>query len=201
MRDSIMTTGQQLPAFTSFIADLRAIWQRESDTQKRMEAARDRLKVLVSDPSLQEHSRTWPSTEGRKNLLLHSDEDFGFIVNAVVRVPGRSGSVHDHADAWTAYGVCDGSEYLERYERLDDGSRPDYADIRKTSTTVGSAGTVDLVAPWAIHAEQGGERRSAAVIVRSQYLVGRVLQGNYDPETKVRKEQSGPEQIPFALTV
>jgi predicted metal-dependent enzyme (double-stranded beta helix superfamily) len=194
-------SGQQLPAFTSFIEDLRAIWRRETDTQKRMEAGRDRLKVLVSDPSLQEHSRSWPSTEGRKNLLLHSDEEFGFIVNAVVRVPGRSGSIHDHADAWTAYGICDGSEYLERYDRLDDGSRADYAELRKSSTTIGTPGTVDLVPPWAVHAEQGGEGRSAAVILRSQYLVGRVLQGSYNAETKVRREQSGPQQIPFELTV
>ena len=119
----------------------------------------------------------------------------------MVRVPGRFGSVHDHADAWTAYGVCDGSEYLERYERLDDGSNPEHAELRKVSTTLGTPGTVDLVAPWAIHAEQGGDARSAAVIVRSQYLVGRVLQGNYNPETKVRREQSGPQQIPFELAI
>ena len=194
-------SAKQLPAFTSFIENLRAIWRQETDTQKRMEGARDQLQKLVSDPALQEHSRSWPSTEGRKNLLLHSDDEFGFIVNAVVRVPGRFGSVHDHADAWTAYGVCDGSEYLERYERLDDGSNPDHAELRKVSTTLGTPGTVDLVAPWAIHAEQGGDGRSAAVIVRSQYLVGRVLQGNYNPETKVRREQSGPQQIPFELAV
>ncbi len=194
-------SAKQLPAFTSFIEDLRAIWSRETDTQKRMEAGRDRLAVLVSDPSLQEHSRNWPSTEGRKNLLLHTDEEFGFIVNAVVRVPGRSGSVHDHADAWTAYGLCDGAEYLERYDRLDDGSRSDYAEITKTSTTLGTPGTVDLVPPFAIHAEQGGTGRSAAVILRSQLLVGRVLQGNYDPDKRTRREQSGPEQIPFALSV
>ena len=192
---------KQLPAFTAFIADLREIWRKESDTQKRMEAGRERLGVLVSDPSLQEHSRSWPSTEGRKNLLLHTDEEFGFIVNAVVRVPGRSGSVHDHADAWTAYGLCDGAEYLERYDRLDDGSRADYAEITKTSTTLGTPGTVDLVPPFAIHAEQGGNGRSAAVILRSQLLVGRVLQGNYDPEKRTRREQSGPEQIPFTLGV
>ena len=194
-------SAKQLPAFTSFIENLRAIWRQETDTQKRMEGARDQLQKLVSDPALQEHSRSWPSTEGRKNLLLHSDDEFGFIVNAVVRVPGRFGSVHDHADAWTAYGVCDGSEYLERYERLDDGSNPEHAELRKVSTTLGTPGTVDLVAPWAIHAEQGGDGRSAAVIVRSQYLVGRVLQGNYNPETKVRREQSGPQQIPFELAV
>ena len=36
--------------------------------------------------------------------------------------------------------------------------------------TTGSQGKVDLVAPRAIHAEQGGPTRSVAIIVRSQKL-------------------------------
>ena len=191
----------KLPAFEAFISDLRAIWARESDTQKRMELGRERLGLLVRDPELQKHSESWPSTEGRKNLLLHTDEEFGFVVNAVVRVPGRSGSVHDHADAWTAYGLCYGREYLERFERRDDASKPGYAEVVKVSTTLGTPGTVDLVAPYDIHAEQGGAGRSCAVILRSQKLVGRVLQHNYDPSTNSVTEQSGPTQIPYVLAV
>jgi hypothetical protein len=94
-----------------------------------------------------------------------------------------------------------GEEYLERYERLDDASKPGYAEIRRTGTTIGSAGVVDLVPPWAIHAEQGGAGRSCAVIIRSERLVGKVLQHNYDPATNSVVERSGPEQIPYPLTV
>ena len=71
---------------------------------------------------MQQLSNEWPSTEGRKNLLFYVDPDYGFAVNGVVRVPGRRGSVHDHAAAWVIYGVLTGSESLERYERLDDGA-------------------------------------------------------------------------------
>jgi predicted metal-dependent enzyme (double-stranded beta helix superfamily) len=188
-----------LPAFKTFVDDLRAIWSRETDTQRRMELGRDALEKLVRDPELQAHSKTWPSTEGHKNLLLHTDDEHGFIVNAVVREPGRFGSVHDHADAWTAYGVCDGQEYLERFERLDDGSKPERAKIKRTSTTIGRTGVVDLVAPWAIHAEQGGGGRSAAVILRSQRLVGRVLQHRYDEQSEAVTMGSGPTQIPYEL--
>ena len=194
-------SGKILPAFTAFIDDLRSIWASEKDIQRRMEKARDRLAILVRDPALQSHSRSWPSTEGRKNLLLHEDEEHGFVVNAVVRVSGRIGSVHDHAHVWTAYGVCDGAEYLERYDRIDDGRKAGYADIKMTSRTTGVAGAVDLVPPWAIHAEQGGPGRSAAVIIRSERLVGKVLQHNYDPVTRSVSERSGPTQIPYELIV
>ena len=76
------------------------------------------------------HSKDWPSTEGHKNLLLYEDPEYNFAVNAVVRKPNRFGSVHDHAHAWTAYGLLDGVEKLERFERLDDGCKEGYADVK-----------------------------------------------------------------------
>src|SRR5215470_4018994 len=102
----------QLPVFAKFIAELRAIWAAESDNKNRMEKAKPVLERLVRDESLRAHSADWPSTEGGKNLLLHVDPEYGFAVNAVVRVPGRTGKAHDHGDAWVLYGVLDGSESL-----------------------------------------------------------------------------------------
>jgi predicted metal-dependent enzyme (double-stranded beta helix superfamily) len=189
-----------LPVFEKFIADLRAIWDSESDNQHRMEKAKPLLERLVEDPGLKAHSARWPSTEGYKNLLLYVDPQHHFAVNAVVRVPGRVGGVHDHADAWVLYGVLDGSERLERYDRIDDGSRAGYAEVRLASVTTGTQGKVDLVAPHAIHAEQGGPTRSVAIIVRSQRLgEGTVLQRTYDPEAKTVIERFGPTQVPYAL--
>ena len=108
--------------------------------------------------------------------------------------------MHDHADAWVLYGVLDGTESLERYERLDDGSRPGFAAVKLISVTAGTQGKVDLVPPHAIHAEQGGPTRSVAIIVRSQKLgQGTVLQRRYDPVANTVTEQYGPTQVPFEL--
>jgi predicted metal-dependent enzyme (double-stranded beta helix superfamily) len=190
----------RLPAFDKFIRDMRALWASQPDLQRRMEAAKPLLEKFVMDDSLKAYSANWPSTEGHKNLLLYVDPDHDFVVNAVVRMPGRTGSVHDHADAWVLYGLLDGTESLERYDRLDDGSRADYADVKLASVTTGTQGKVDLVPPRAIHAEQGGPARSVAIIVRSQKLgEGTVLQGRYDPNTKKRTEGYGPTQVPYDL--
>ena len=190
----------RLPAFDKFINDLRAVWAAEIDNRRRMENAKPLVEQLVKDPSLKAHSANWPSTEGRKNLLLYVDPEHGFVVNAVVREPGRTGSVHDHADAWVLYGVLDGSESLERYDRIDDGSQPGYAEVRLSSVTTGTQGKVDLVPPHAIHAEQGGPTRSVAIIVRSQRLgEGTVLQHTYDPSAKTVVERYGPTQISYEL--
>jgi predicted metal-dependent enzyme (double-stranded beta helix superfamily) len=190
----------RLPVFDKFIGELRAVWAAESDDQQRMAKAKPLLERLVMDPMLKAHSANWPSTEGRKNLLLYVDPDFHFVINGVVRVPGRTGSVHDHADAWVLYGVLDGTESLERFDRVDDGSRPGYAEVKLSSVTTGSQGKVDLVPPRAIHAEQGGPTRSVAVIVRSEKLgEGTVLQHLYDRKANTIVEQYGPTQIPYEL--
>jgi predicted metal-dependent enzyme (double-stranded beta helix superfamily) len=192
--------GAGLPVFEKFIADLRAIWGTQSNNQDRMEKAKPLLERLVKDPGLKAHSARWPSTEGYKNLLLYVDPQHHFAINAVVRMPGRVGGVHDHADAWVLYGVLDGAESLERYERIDDGSRAGYAEVRLASVTTGTQGKVDLVAPHAIHAEQGGPARSVAIIVRSQRLgEGTVLQRAYDTKAKTVIERFGPTQVPYEL--
>jgi predicted metal-dependent enzyme (double-stranded beta helix superfamily) len=193
-------SNPRLPVFDRFIADLRAIWAAEIEDRRRMERAGPLLQKLVMDNTLKDHSAGWPSTEGRKNLLLYVDPDYAFVVNGVVRVPGRTGSVHDHADAWVLYGVLDGTESLERFERVDDGSKSGHAEIKLSSVTTGSQGKVDLVAPRAIHAEQGGPTRSVAIIVRSQKLgEGTVLQHQYDRAANTVIERYGPTQVPFEI--
>jgi predicted metal-dependent enzyme (double-stranded beta helix superfamily) len=190
----------RLQVLEKFIGELRAVWSTNADNQSRMEKAKPVLERFVLEPTLKAHSANWPSTEGHKNLLLYVDPDYDFVINAVVRVPGRKGSIHDHADAWVLYGLLDGAESLERYDRLDDGSKPDYAEVKLASVTTGTQGKVDLVPPRSIHAEQGGQTRSVAIILRSQKLgQGTVLQGRYDPVARTRTEGYGPTQVPYDL--
>jgi predicted metal-dependent enzyme (double-stranded beta helix superfamily) len=193
-------SSARLPVLERFIHELRKVWSTNADNQSRMERAKPLLEKFVMEPSLKAHSRDWPSTEGHKNLLLYVDPEYDFVINAVVRVPGRKGSIHDHANAWVLYGLLDGTESLERYDRIDDGKKPGYAELKLASVTTGSQGKVDLVPPRAIHAEQGGEVRSVAIIVRSRKLgEGTILQGRYDPATKTRTEGYGPTQVPYEL--
>jgi predicted metal-dependent enzyme (double-stranded beta helix superfamily) len=194
-----MTTIKKLPAFEKFIQDVRAAWAELHDTEARMKRVKVLLEGLVKDATMKEHSKNWPSTEGHKNLLLYEDPDYQFVVNAVVRTPGRDGRIHDHAHAWTAYGILDGTERLERYRRIDEGKREGYALLELESLTEGYPGKVDLVPPFAIHSEKGGPTRSVGMIVRSERLVGRTLQGRYDAKTDGFNQGEGPTQVPFEV--
>ena len=195
-----MSSTKRPPAFERFIRDLRTAWAELPDMAARMKRGQQLLEALVKDPSLRAASKSWPSTEGRKNLLFYEDSDYGFAINGVVRVPGRKGSIHDHAHAWTAYGVLDGTETLERFRRVDDGSKEGYAQLELESVTEGQPGKVDLVPPFDIHAEQGGPTRSVAVILRSERVAGKVLQGSYDKDNNTVRRIDGPTNIPYDIT-
>ena len=195
-----MVHSMRHPAFEKFIQGLRSAWSELPDMEARMKKGQQLLKDLVKDESLRRASKSWPSTEGRKNLLFYEDPDYGFAVNGVVRVPGRKGSIHDHAHAWTAYGLLDGTESLERFRRVDDRSKEGYAKLELESVTEGTPGKVDLVPPFDIHAEQGGPTRSVAVILRSERVAGRVLQGSYSLEGNIHRQIEGPTNIPYEIT-
>ena len=62
--------------FDKFNHSVRALCAADSDTESRMRKIKVLLEALVNDPSMREHSKAWPSTEGHENL---------------VRTPGRDG--------------------------------------------------------------------------------------------------------------
>jgi len=195
-----MSDTKQLPVFEKFIQDLRATWMELPDMEARMKKGQQLLEALVKDEGLRQASKSWPSTEGRKNLLFYEDPDYGFAVNGVVRIPGRKGSIHDHAHAWTAYGLLDGTESLERFRRVDDRSKEGHAELELESVTQGTPGKVDLVPPFDIHAEQGGPTRSVAIILRSERVAGKVPQGSYSMEGNLYRQIEGPTNIPYNIT-
>jgi predicted metal-dependent enzyme (double-stranded beta helix superfamily) len=195
-----MSVAKRLPIFDKFIKELRTAWVELPDTESRMKKGQKLLEELVNDQTLRDASKSWPSTEGRKNLLFYEDPDYAFAINGVVRVPGRKGSIHDHAHSWTAYGLLDGTESLERYRRVDDGSRQGYAKLELESVTEGKPGKVDLVPPFDAHAEQGGPTRSVAIILRSERVSGKVLQGSYNIENNTVRRIEGPTNIPYEIT-
>ena len=94
--------------------------------------------------------------------------------------------------------MLDGHERIERYERLDDGSRPGYVEIRKSSDRLVGPGEIDLVRPNEIHTEITVGERTVAVIIRSQ-KGGGFNQGRYNPESNEYYESLGPRQTPVEM--
>jgi predicted metal-dependent enzyme (double-stranded beta helix superfamily) len=187
-------------ALERFIRKTRALFAAESDLDKRWSALRAILAELLADPEVVQASQHWPDcvpSDGRaENLLFYEDLDYGFAINGLVKGDARHGRparIHDHAHIYTLYGVLDGRERVVRYDRLDDRSKPDYAEIRQASAVLVGPGEIDLVKPYEIHTEITVGERTVAVIIRSQ-KGGDFNQGRYLPEKNGYYESLGPRQ-------
>ena len=194
-------------AVDRFIEQTRELFAAEPDLDKRWAAMPPLLKDLLVDPNVRKASANWPTpgqVEGRGgNLLFYEDPDFGFVINGQVheeRPPREPTSAHDHGKIYTAYGLLDGHERIVLFERTDDGSKPGYAEVRKTGDYVAGPGDVHLARPADVHVELSIGERTTAVIIRSKKDgIDSNLHGRYDLTTNAYRESIGPRQVPAEM--
>lgn len=80
--------------------------------------------------------------------LLHRDANNRFVVLALVWMPGQMTPVHDHS-CWGVMGLIQNMLEEVCYDRLDDGKRPDYAELEQSrGTDVGQGGVAYLLPPY-----------------------------------------------------
>ena len=108
----------------------------ELPTELALQQAAPFLAHLVKDPTFLEAEilPLFEETTGSEEhwYVAHSYEgkDDSFSLQVFVWPPGSETKIHDHS-SWGVYCCAVGSVLEERYERLDDGSRPDHAHLRK----------------------------------------------------------------------
>ena len=210
---SAATEASQQNAQQRFIGKMRELFAREPDLEKRWAAVPPILAELLADPAVREASQQWPvpnsvpAAEGERrggNLLFYEDPDYGFVINGQIHAEGRQQgepkSAHDHGKIYTAYGLLDGHERIVQFERIDDRSRPDHAEVKKTADYLAGPGDIHLAGPSDIHVEMYAGERTAAVIIRSaRDGIPSNLHGRYDLETNSYHESIGPRQIPAEM--
>jgi len=191
-------------ALDRFVTKTRELFAREPELDARWTALTPILAELLADPAVIAASKSWPDCvplDGRaENLIFYEDPDYGFAINGLTKSLARTGRsrIHDHGHIYTLYGVLDGHERIERYERVVDRRSEGYAEIKRTVDVEVTAGEIDLVRPYEVHAEQTVGERTVAIIIRSQKS-GTFNQGRYDTETHVYFESLGPRQTPVEM--
>jgi len=193
-----------------FISQMRELFAREPDEDKRWSEVPALLKDLLADPTVVAASDQWPipsqvlakSGDERRagNLLFYEDPDYGFVINGQIHEEtGRQTEprqAHDHGKNYTAYGLLHGHERIVMFERTDDRSRPDHAEVNKTADYVAGPGDIHLAPPGGVHVEVNIGERTASIIVRGMRDGGpNNMHGRYDLETGAYSESVGPRQI------
>ena len=184
-------------AFNKFIDDMHSHFAKRLPEIEQWEGVRPLLKTLISDQEILNTSKGWEKKKGRE-YILHHDPKFDFFVGVLVREPKHIATAHDHGPTWTVYGVLDGDEVTQIYERVDDGSQKGHAELKLKVKAEAPAGTVDIVPPHIPHAENGNSPRSVAITVRT------TKPGSYDQimfnlETGKTGVSRGLELVPLEI--
>ena len=145
----------ETPAYSisDLVTDLKRISAECSDERDILSRARPlALRAAVSkDTWLKERMYEADPEQGFGIYLLHEEPDHTLAVLAISWLPNRGTPPHDHG-TWGLVAAVDGAETNEFFERVDDCSRPGYAEIRRIGTKVFGGDNVVAMPTGTIHA-------------------------------------------------
>src|SRR5262245_45052290 len=138
-------------ALAQFVRDLRTITARNEDP----------LAIVLQVSPLARNlalSKTWLAVayyecdpdQGFGAHLLHEEPDHTLAIFAGAWLPGRGAPPHNHG-TWAVVAGVDGTERNTLWTRVDDGSQPGHAEIRRQSDRVLRPGDVLTFQPETIH--------------------------------------------------
>jgi len=148
--------------------------------------------ALSKDSWLEERFYGADPQQGFGVHLLHEDPGHGLTIFAVSWLPNRGAPPHDHG-TWAVIAGVDGPEKNEFFERLDDRSRPGYAELKKVGEKVFRVGDVLAMRTGQIHSIWN-ESSSTSL---SLHIYGRNIQFTGRSQFDVQ----GKSETPFVLKV
>jgi predicted metal-dependent enzyme (double-stranded beta helix superfamily) len=170
-----------------YIADLRTITRETQDPDTiiaRVGPLAERM-ALCHD-WLQPQHYTCDEAQGFGVHLLHEEPDHTLAVFAIAWLPGRGAPPHNHG-TWAVVAGVDGLETNIFWKRLDDGTRPGYAEIRNNGVKEFTTGEVVAFLPHEIHSVVN----QTEVVTVSLHTYGKHLnytgRSQFDPATNTEK--------------
>lgn len=144
--DLMSTASTPRFGLKDYVASIEAILlRRPSDRVIIREVSKATKRLCADDRWLEERFRVG-SPEAYNRHLLHRDPQNRFIVLSLVWMPGQMTPIHDHS-CWGVMGIVAGSLEEVGYERLDDGSRPGYAELEQGRGSDVGRGSVAYLLP------------------------------------------------------
>ena len=132
-----------LKAFIAEVEQVVAITEDRRDTIVRLTPS---FATLLGD-------QTWLHADFRQPVVgkfvqyaIYRAEDASLSVMAMVVPPGVATPVHDHR-AWGLVGVYQGRQREKVYRRVDDGARPDFADLQQVAENILAPGDITTLVP------------------------------------------------------
>lgn len=176
---------------------LAAIITAEKESTRAISRTRPLLDEIISK-KLVEEKFLRPLKSRPAAYLVYKPPDRAFSIISMVWGAGQKFPIHDHL-SWGLIGVYQNRITEERYERLDDGSKEGYADVKQTGVTDFQEGQIleeglvfDEHHRDDIHRILNHTAKPAVSIHILASDLGMKQRHQYDPNVKsVRRFQSG----------
>jgi predicted metal-dependent enzyme (double-stranded beta helix superfamily) len=132
--------------FGEFISDLELITSVAERDEEKLRRIYRKMRLLISGGFSLTPEAQAPHPDHYARHLLHEDPQKRFVVVSLVWSPGQGTPIHDHT-TWGVAGILKNELHIINYDRLDDGAKPGYAELREASQINAPQGTVLYVLP------------------------------------------------------
>ncbi len=176
-----------------FVTDLQRLAHDADDEAALLQALRPLAQRFARDDAWKNpHLYEVNPEQGFGVHKLHEEPDHSLAIFAVSWLPGRGAPPHDHG-TWAVVVGVDGAERNTFWERLDDRSRPGYAQLRKTGEKTFGPGEALAMPSGIIHSVSN----DSATTTLSLHLYGRHInfttRSQFDPRSNT--------EMPFIVAV
>jgi predicted metal-dependent enzyme (double-stranded beta helix superfamily) len=175
-------------SLTQYVDDLRTIVAETSDEDEIIRRVGPLAQRVVADKSwLQPKYYEADEEQGFGVYLLHEEDDHSLAVILVNWLPGRGTPPHDHG-TWAVVAGIEGVEHNVRYERLDDRSRPDYAELAVKKDFAANEGELVCIRTGGIHKVTNETDRMTLSLHTYGMHINHTNRSQFNLDTNERKE-------------
>jgi predicted metal-dependent enzyme (double-stranded beta helix superfamily) len=136
---------------TRYVEDLRRIRDEENDDRKIVQRVAPLAQKLAAVPGfIKDEHYACDEEQGFAFHLLHEEADHSNAVFLIAWLPHRGTPAHNHKTWGVVVGV-EGEELETWWQRVDDGSTPGYADLKRQTEIRMGPGKISCVLPEDIH--------------------------------------------------
>jgi len=170
-----------------YVQDLRAITAQETDPVRITDRVAPLAKKFAQAPGwLRPEHRECDMEQGFGVHLLHEEPNHDLAVFVLSWLPDRGTTPHNHK-TWAVVVGMEGHEQEINYDRLDDGAKRGYAELKRGGEHVMTAGDVACCYPEHIHSVWNvGKDVSMSLHTYGRHInyTGR---SEFDPERKLER--------------
>jgi predicted metal-dependent enzyme (double-stranded beta helix superfamily) len=144
------------------------------------------VRMLLKRPDLLDIGLNRPAVNADSSRIIYYDPSIMFVLG-YSKDAGRYDPPHNHGN-WIVTGVYRGEVEYTDYKRLDDGSRPGYAEIEPVAHGILKPGDAELTPPppHDIHSNPMITENYMLVVIGGGFASKRIY---YNPENKTYVEK------------